>query len=126
MRRLIFALLLLPAAVGAQEQVRYEWTAPTTGSAVDHYVVEVYDGAAWGGEATTTETSAVVEMENGWTVRVAGVDSYGRQGPWSEPSDPFADDGAPGAPGKPSMVTIVLGFLGVLLIGLIARRKEKK
>lgn len=126
MRKLILFLLLLPAAAGAQEQVRYEWTAPTTGSAVDHYVVQRHDGTTWGNETTTAETSAVLEMEPGWMVRVAGVDVWGRQGPWSDASDPFADEGAPGAPGQPSMVAIVLGFLGVLLIGLIARRKEKK
>ena len=125
MRRLTLILLLLPTLAAAQVNVTYEWTAPTTGEPVDHYVVQRHNGSAWGGEVTATGNTATLEMESGWRVRVAGVDALGRQGPWSEESEAYLDAGAPGAPGKPSFVVAVLGFLGVLLIGLLARRKKE-
>jgi len=40
--------------------------------------------------------------EDEHVVRVAGVDTLDRQGPWSVSSDPYTPTlGSPGAPGKP-------------------------
>lgn len=106
------ALILLLAAGGAalaQEQVTYTWTAPTTGSPVDHYIVQhSVDGGAWVTVAdNVTETTYVLsaDYDHQHQIRVAGVDAQGRQGPFSEPSDPYTPTlGAPGQPGKPVAV----------------------
>jgi len=102
-------LVVLSGTAMAQEEVTYTWTAPTTGSAVDHYVLQVsVDGGPF-----TTEDDAVsgttyvltATYEHEYTVRVAGVDSQGRQGPYSASSDPYTPSlGAPGQPGKPIAV----------------------
>lgn len=105
---LIATVLLVVAAgaVQAQESVSYTWTAPTTGSAVDHYVVQhSTDGGAWVtvDDAVTTLSytlSAAYDVEH--RIRVAGVDALDRQGPWSAASDPYSPTlGAPGQPGQP-------------------------
>jgi len=56
----------------------WAWTPPTTGAPVDHYVVEF----TW----TTTDTAFQFWIQGSDTqwVRVAGVDSLGRQGEWSD------------------------------------------
>lgn len=102
-------ILMAGGAALAQEQVTYTWTAPTTGSPVDHYVVQhSVDGGAWVTVATdVTETTYVLsaEYDHQHQIRVAGVDAQGRQGPFSEPSDPYTPTlGAPGQPGKPVAV----------------------
>ncbi len=93
----------------AQESVTYTWTAPTTGSTVHHYVVQhSADGGAWSTvsdnlQATTYILTASYDVEH--SVRVAGVDAIGRQGPWSLSSEPYTPTlGAPGQPGKPIAV----------------------
>jgi len=102
-------ILLAGGTALAQEQVTYTWTAPTTGSPVDHYVVQhSVDGGAWVTVATdVTGTTYVLsaEYDHQHQIRVAGVDAQGRQGPFSEPSDPYTPTlGAPGQPGKPVAV----------------------
>lgn len=74
-----------------------EWRAdyPVTGSPVVRFVWEVTtrrsvpaagvpadSAAAWGLAATTRFYAAHADTDSTW-VRVAGVDSLGRQGPWS-------------------------------------------
>ena len=70
--------------------VVFHWTAPTEGSAVDHYVVDMLINAdhatVW-----TPYAVVVVPIKAGdfVAVRVAGVDAFGRQGPWSEWSETY-------------------------------------
>lgn len=68
--------------------VRWTWTPPTSGTPVDHYVVEI--------ERTSHSASAVVSrnsflmnvpMDDLVRVRVAGVDAADRQGPFSQWSE---------------------------------------
>ena len=85
--------------------VSYQWTAPTTGSAVDHYVVqESVDGGTWTTVATTPTNSYTLAATVGAShrIRVAGVDGEGRQGVFSVASEAYTPDpGAPGQPGQP-------------------------
>ena len=107
----MFAVLLaavLPAtsAMAQTEMpVSYTWTAPTTGTAVEYYVVEhSVNGGNWTQIGTTTENSYTLDATVGQShqIRVAGVDASDRQGPFSNASDPYMPDaGAPGQPGKP-------------------------
>lgn len=101
-------ILLASLAIGQTTSlnVTYTWSAPTTGSAVHHYVVQTSsNGTTWTTiAAQPTSPSVTVAAPVGVTilVRVAGVDAQGRQGVYSDPSDPFVPDaGQPGAPGKP-------------------------
>ena len=106
---IIAAVMLLSAlAIGQTTSVNvtYTWTAPITGSAVHHYVVQTSaDGTTWTTLAVqpanpTVTVNAPVGVQ--LLVRVAGVDAQSRQGVWSATSDPFVPDaGAPGAPSKP-------------------------
>lgn len=68
--------------------VRWHWTEPTSGTPVDHYVVEI--------EHPSHEASAVVSrnsfimnvaLDDVVRIRVAGVDAEDRQGPFSEWSE---------------------------------------
>jgi hypothetical protein len=102
--------LAIPGPAHAQTvdtmSVSYQWTAPTTGSDVVHYVVEheINGSNVWTTEGQTDTNSYTLDLTVGQThrVRVAAVDAEGRQGPWSVPSDPHTPDpGAPGQPGKP-------------------------
>lgn len=103
---LIFALLL-PVVATAQTvtmPISYSWAAPTTGSAVHHYVVQKSETGTWTEVGTSTTTAFVLTATVGVAVqvRVAGVDAQSRQGVWSSPSDAFTPDaGPPGQPGKP-------------------------
>ena len=98
--------LALPAAAQTATQLSYTWTAPTTGSAVDHYVVQHrINGGDWVQVATTSTNSYTLTAtyDQAHEIRVAGVDAEDRQGPFSVASDPITPDpGAPGAPGKPT------------------------
>jgi len=103
---ILAALAAVPAmAQTATMDVAYQWTAPTTGSAVDHYVVqESIDGGAWADIATTPANNYTLAATVGVShrIRVAGVDAQGRQGLFSVASDPYTPDpGAPGQPGQP-------------------------
>ncbi|MBU0742170.1 fibronectin type III domain-containing protein [bacterium] len=108
---ILSAVVILAVSVTAQAQevLNYTWTAPTTGSPVDHYVVQhSEDGGAWVTVQDTQMTNsyaltAVYDVEH--RVRVAGVDAEGRQGPWSIASEPYTPTlGAPGQPGQPIAV----------------------
>ncbi len=107
----MFAVLLavmLPAASSlAQTEmpINYTWTAPTTGTTVEFYVVEhsINEGQ-WVQVGTATENSYTLSAALGQShqIRVAGVDASDRQGLFSVASDPYVpDEGAPGQPGKP-------------------------
>ena len=105
---LVVAAGLAAAPAAAQTEtmdISYQWTAPSTGTAVDHYVIEhSVDGGSWATAGTVATNTATLALTVGVShqVRVAGVDAGGRQGPFSAPSDPYTPDaGAPGAPGKP-------------------------
>lgn len=97
---------LAPAQTIDTMSVSYQWSAPTTGSTVDHYVVEheINGSNSWTTEGQTDTNSYTLELTVGQShrIRVAAVDAEGRQGPWSVPSDSHSPDpGAPGQPGKP-------------------------
>lgn len=110
MRKLLLALslvmMLSVGSVDAQVQtVHYSWTAPTTGSAVHHYIVQhrIGDGA-WIQVASVTTLTYDLAATNldAHQIRVAGVDALDRQGLWSEPSESYTPDaGAPGGCGRP-------------------------
>ena len=61
-----------------ERRAAWSWTPPTTGAPVDHYLVEF--------TFSTKDTAFdfwIAGTDTQW-VRVAGVDSLGRQGSWSE------------------------------------------
>ena len=100
--------ILATVAAPAQAQtvdLSFQWTAPTSGSAVAHYVVQHQtDGGAWTdvGQVTLNQYTLTATVGVAHAIRVAAVDAQDRQGVWSEPSDPYTPDpGAPGQPGKP-------------------------
>lgn len=103
----LFAVMLPATASLAQTEipVDYTWTAPTTGSPVDHYVVEhSVNGGQWTVAGTSTENSFTLNASTGQShqIRVAGVDATDRQGVFSVASESYMPDGgAPGKPGKP-------------------------
>lgn len=104
---LIATLLLGAGSALAQTemQVNYQWTAPTTGTVVDHYVVEQsVNSGPWTqvGTASSNTFTLTAAVGNSYQLRVAGVDADDRQGPYSVTSDPYVPDaGPPGQPGKP-------------------------
>lgn len=117
MKRLMMILTVLLSlgavnAFAAAPPVTYTWTAPTTGSPVVRYTVELRtNGAAWVevSSATTspTYTFSTFDYLKTYEVRVAGVDALNRKGAYSNSSDPYMpDQGIPGAPGKPAVVTV--------------------
>jgi hypothetical protein len=117
MRKIIIAgilgLMLFAGTAFAQvaPDVTYVWTAPTTGSQVVKYVVELnIDGAGWlpAGEAIGESfTFSTFEFLKSYEVRVAGVDAADRQGPYSVSSDPYMPDlGVPGVPSKPVIIQL--------------------
>ena len=95
----------LPAAAQTTVEVTASWTPPTVGSPVHHYILQLStDGGPFATVGSVTGTSYVLELAVGQTyvARVAGIDDQGRQGPFSEDSDPYSPDvGPPGQPGKP-------------------------
>jgi hypothetical protein len=102
------ATLIAPAALAQTQTVHYTWTAPTTGSAVHHYIVQhAIAGGAWvqvASVTTLTYNLAATYLES-HQIRVAGVDALSRQGLWSVASDAYTPDaGAPGQPGKPVVI----------------------
>jgi len=98
-------LVSAAAPAFADVDVTYQWTAPTTGSPAVSYVVQLRaDGGTWTTIANVASNAYTLDATYGVSheLRVAGVDSQGRQGIWSEASDPLTPDaGAPGQPGKP-------------------------
>jgi hypothetical protein len=101
------SLMLIQGAALAQTEVdvNYSWTAPTTGSPVDHYVIQhsINDGS-WTQIATSASNSYTLTATVGDShrIRVAGVDAQSRQGGFSVASDAYEPDvGPPGQPGQP-------------------------
>jgi hypothetical protein len=102
-------LIVLGGVAMAQEEVTYTWTAPTTGSAVHHYVFQqsVDEAPFVTIDDNVLDNTFVITLDYSLNhvVRIAGVDSLGRQGPWSVSSDPYTPSlGSPGVPGKPVAV----------------------
>lgn len=117
MKKLMLALALVVSlittnAFAAAPPVTYTWTAPTTGSPVVRYTVELRtNGGAWVEVSTSTTsptyTFSTFNYLSTYEVRVAGVDALNRKGAYSANSDPYMpDQGVPGAPSKPTVVTI--------------------
>lgn len=105
----LLALLIVGApAQAVPMQATVTWSAPTTGSPVHHYQLQLKtDEGEFINHITTTATSALLTLESGRTywVRVCGIDAIGRQGLWSASSEPYTPDlGVPGACGKPIVV----------------------
>ena len=105
------ALTILVSAAApalADVDVNYQWTAPTTGSPAVSYVVQLSsDGGTWTTIANVSSPQYTLDATFGVSheIRVAGVDSQGRQGIGSEASDPLTPDaGSPGQPGKPIII----------------------
>ncbi len=94
-----------PALAQTELPVNYEWTAPVSGSPVDHYVVQQsVNGGPWVQIATASSVTYTLSATIGdsHSIRVAGVDAQDRQGAYSVASDPYTPDlGNPGQPGKP-------------------------
>lgn len=116
---LIVWLLFFPLIVFSQEfiEVRYRiddqgrvrargaWSPPTYGTPVDHYVLQhSINGASWYSYATTEDTSVVMSINfyDDHRIRVAGIDSLDRQGPFSLPSNTYCPaDSFPQQPDQP-------------------------
>ena len=106
----VAGVLVGAAAASAQTVVEAiaEWGAPTVGTPVVDYVVQLSaDGGDWQTVANTPDTVYDVDLDAGhsYRIRVAGIDAEGRQGPFSLPSEPYVagelDPGPPGVPGQP-------------------------
>ena len=107
------ALVILFTVTGNAQvpETTYQWTPPTIGTPVVEYVVELNtDDAGWvqiGRTPDTTFTFNDFEFGKLYEVRVAGVDSLDRQGPFSVSSDPYVPDmGLPGQPSKPVILQL--------------------
>lgn len=107
-RLIVIGMLIFAAGCGAQTmpEVKYIWTAPTVGTTVDHYVVELNTNSEGWIEVGVTNgveySFTDFQNLNVYEVRVAGVDSLNRQGPYSTSSDPYAPDlGLPNQPSQP-------------------------
>ena len=119
MKKLITAYILgimLFAGVAVAQiapEVTYVWNAPTTGSEVVKYVVELnIDGSGWIQVGETPDEIPTYVFSNfeylkTYEVRVAGVDIIDRIGPVSISSDPYMpDNGLPGIPSKPTIIQL--------------------
>lgn len=109
-KRLIGVLLALIATLAtflvAQPglQVTWHWTAPTTGSKAVKYVGEYQLNNTVQTIYNIPTTSLTTPYPEGGSarLRVAGVDSLGRQGSWSAWSNLLTDPGLTGPPGTPT------------------------
>jgi hypothetical protein len=103
---LLLSMALVPSVFAQTSvEVTYTWTPPSSGTPVDHYIVElsVNGSPFYQIDTSTSNTITItVPVDETHQVRVAGVDASDRQGPYSESSDPYTPDvGPPGQPGKP-------------------------
>ncbi len=96
-------------------RLQYYW-GPGVGDRPDHFVVERMLVTASGDTAVyalpdAPDTTTIVDYLWGVDsyIRVAGVDTLGRQGPWSIWSAVWSDDGLPAAPGAISQTLIMDG-----------------
>jgi len=92
-------LFLLPRVVSADVESPpaevYNWTAPTEGTPVAHYTVQVLinDVDILTIEPVFSETVSIeMEYGNKYRVRVAGVDAAGVKGPYSLWSLPYTPE----------------------------------
>ena len=89
---LVLGLGHLPIALADTVEVAYSWTAPTTGSPVDHYnVFHSVEGGPWTFIATTRTNGYILTAEQTLhhQIRVTGVDLQNHEGPTSPPSDVY-------------------------------------
>ena len=108
---IVLLALFLVGAAAAQAQTtpnaRAIWGAPTYGTPVEHYVLELStDEGAWQEVGTTAGLQYDLTLAEGhsYRIRVAGVDADGHQGPYGLPSEsytPSVTETAPGKPGQP-------------------------
>jgi hypothetical protein len=106
MKYISIILLILMALPITAAPVNWEWQIPTEGSPVIHYEMQIQtDGLDWLSVSDTSPTNSLsVDMPDGISiVRVRGVDSQDRPGPWSEPSDAYTQLSSPGICGKPTI-----------------------
>jgi len=78
--------------------VEFAWTAPTTGSAVHHYVAQVLvneQDTLFFDPVMSPAIMLPVTYGNKYRIRVAGVDAANIQGPLSMWSVPYAPELAP-------------------------------
>jgi uncharacterized protein YdbL (DUF1318 family) len=105
MKRLALVFLLLAGLASAQSviEVNATWTAPTVGSPVVQYIVQLAtDGGAFADCCVSVVPSAAISLAVGhvYVARVAARDAKGRQGVWSISSSSYeADTGVPGVCG---------------------------
>lgn len=112
MRAFLLILFLTVAAAAAGQSVTVSWTAPTSGSPVAEYLVQILQGDTVVAEKTTSGAVTTTNMAaDPWRVpllpyvaRVRGIDAQGRDGEWSEPSPQYVFD--PGPPSAPTDVTL--------------------
>ncbi len=85
-----------------REEAVGSWSPPTYGTPVDVYTLQLtFGGGPWSFAGTTPDTSMVFNipdplLSTGVTLRVAGIDAQGRQGPWSDPSNTYYGSGISG------------------------------
>jgi hypothetical protein len=107
---LVLSLFTFGAYADSDVLETWTWAEPTTGTPVNHYVLYVsVDGNTYEPIAINIPTNIVsVYMPYGESLmKVAGVDSLGREGPWSVPSlvyELIEDLGPPGGCGVPVLV----------------------
>ena len=96
------------ASAQTESEATAAWRAPTFGTPVAHYLVQLsVNEGDWATIATPVDTvcTLIVTEGNSHRVRVAGVDAEERQGPFSQPSAVYipgvSDLGEPGSPGRP-------------------------
>jgi hypothetical protein len=95
--RYLIAIILAVAAVPALAQDMVDatagWSPPTYGTPVVRYVLQhsINEGAWATVDSTITDTTytLTISFDDCHRVRVAGVDSLDRQGPYSLPSDSY-------------------------------------
>ncbi len=78
--------------------VKFSWTAPSTGTAVHHYVAQVLVNerdTLFFNPVTTESIMLPVVYGNKYRIRVAGVDAADTQGPLSNWSLPYSPELAP-------------------------------
>ncbi len=85
---LVYGEEILEKLLDSPDDMVFEWTAPTTGSAVDKYEVEIRTGGVNSTDVetrmvTTKQVTFAVDWLTLYEVRVRGIDSAGRVGPWS-------------------------------------------
>jgi hypothetical protein len=103
MKNLITAIILMMMTVGPSYalEVTYTWTAPTTGTPVAYYDVQLrVNSGDWEPFGTVINPTLTQDMPVGLSlIRVRGVDEFGRAGVWSTESEPLIDLGEPGGCG---------------------------